>query len=61
MGGCETLIWNRIAGTLYSNSVSRPRFVVGQFDLKGLPGNPPTLAFADQIQVGILLEHKIST
>ncbi|HTQ52173.1 MAG TPA: hypothetical protein VMJ12_15805 [Candidatus Acidoferrales bacterium] len=61
MGGWEKLIWNWIGGTLYFDWVNRPRFVVGQFDLKGLPDNPSKLVFADQIQVGILLEHKIST
>jgi len=59
MGGWETLIWNRIVRTRYSAWVSRPSFVVGQFDLKGLPVNPPTLVFADKIKVEILLEHKI--
>ena len=28
--------------------------------MKGLPDNPPTLAFADKIKVEILLEHKIT-
>ena len=60
MGGWETLIWNRIVRTRYSDWVSRPLFVVGQFDLKGLPENPPTLAFADEIKAEILLEHKIN-
>jgi len=49
-----------LRGTLYSDSVSRPRFFVGQFDLKGLPDNAPTLAFADEIKPAILLEHKIA-
>ncbi|HKW30560.1 MAG TPA: hypothetical protein VJT54_14585 [Verrucomicrobiae bacterium] len=44
----------------HSDWVNRPRFVVGQFDLKGLPNNPPTLAFADEIKSAILLEHKIA-
>ena len=60
MGGWETLIWNRIVGTLYSDWVNRPRFVVGQFDLKGLPENPPTLATANEIKPAILIEHKIA-
>ena len=60
MGGWETLIWNRIVRTRYSDWVRRPLFVVGQFDLKGLPENPPTLTFADKIKVEILLEHKIT-
>ena len=58
MGGWETLIWNRIVRTRYPEWVSRPLFVVGQFDLKGLPENPPTLDFADKIKVDILLEHR---
>jgi hypothetical protein len=33
---------------------------MAQFDMKGLPANPPTLAFADKIKVDILLEHKIT-
>jgi len=60
MGGWETLIWSRIVGTRYSDWVSRPRFVVGRFDLKGLPDNPPALAFADEIKPAILLEDKIA-
>jgi hypothetical protein len=60
MGGWETLIWNRIVRTRFPEWVRRPLFVVGQFDLKGLPENPPTLAFADKIKVEILLEHKIT-
>lgn len=60
MGGWETLIWNRIVRTRYSDWVNRPLFVVGQFDLKGLPDNPPTLAFADEIKPEILVEHKIA-
>jgi hypothetical protein len=46
--------------TRYSDWVNRPLFVVGQFDLKGLPDKPPTLTFADEIKVEILLEHKIN-
>jgi len=60
MGGWETLIWNRIVRIQHSDWVNRPRFVVGQFNLKGLPNNPPTLAFADEIKSAILLEHKIA-
>jgi hypothetical protein len=60
MGGWETLIWNRIVRTRFPEWVSRPSFVVGQFDMKGLPEHPPTLAFADKIKVEILLEHKIT-
>ena len=60
MGGWETLIWNRIVRTRFPDWVSRPSFVIGLFDMKGLPDNPPTLAFADKIKVEILLEHKIN-
>lgn len=60
MGGWETLIWNRIVRTQFSNWVNRPSFVVGQFDMKGLPHRPPTLTFVDKINVEILLEHKIN-
>jgi hypothetical protein len=60
MGGWETLIWNRIVRTRYSEWVNQPCFVVGQFDLKGLPNRPPTLTFVDKIKVDILLEHKIT-
>jgi hypothetical protein len=60
MGGWETLIWNRIVRIQHSDWVNRPLFVVAKFDLKGLPDNPPTLAFADKIKVEILVEHKIS-
>jgi hypothetical protein len=60
MGGWETLIWNRIVRTRFPDWVSRPSFVIAQFDMKGLPDHPPTLAFADKIKLEILLEHKIS-
>jgi len=60
MGGWETLIWNRIVRTRYPDWVSRPSFVIGQFDLKGLPARPPTLQFVDNIKMDILLEHTIS-
>ena len=60
MGGWETLIWNRIVRTRYPEWVSRPCFIIGQFDLKGLPARPPTLEFVDKIEVEILLEHKIN-
>ena len=59
MGGWETLIWNRIVRTRYPEWVSRPSFIIGQFDLKGLPAHPPTLDFVDKIKAEILLEHKI--
>jgi len=60
MGGWETLIWNRIVRTRYPEWLNAPLFVMAQFDMKGLPANPPTLAFADKIKVDILLEHKIT-
>lgn len=34
-------------------------FVMGEFDMTGLPERPATLKFVDQIKVDILLEHKI--
>ena len=60
MGGWETLIWNRIVRVRYPQWVGQPCFVIGQFDLKGLPARPPTLDFVDNIKVNILVEHKIS-
>ncbi len=59
MGGWETLIWNRIVRTRFPKWVNRPSFVIGQFDMRGLPPRPPTLDFVDRIKVEILLEHKI--
>jgi len=59
MGGWETLIWNRIVRTRYTEWVNRPCFVIGQFDMKSLPAKPSTLTFADKIKVEILLEYKI--
>ena len=59
MGGWETLIWNRIVRTRYPEWINRPCFVVGEFDMNGLPAGPATLKFVDQIKVDILLEHKI--
>jgi hypothetical protein len=60
MGGWETLIWNRIVRTRFPKWVNRPSFVIGQFDMRGLPPRPPTLDFVDRIKVEILLEHTIS-
>jgi hypothetical protein len=60
MGGWETLIWNRIVRTRYPEWVNQSAFVIGQFDMKGLPARPPTLDFVDKIKVEILLEHKIN-
>jgi len=59
MGGWETLIWNRIVRSRYPDWFKRPCFVVGQFEMNGLPSRPATLKFVDQIKVDILLEHKI--
>ena len=59
MGGWETLIWNRIVRTKHPEWLKRPCFVVGEFDMNGLPPRPATLRFVDQIKVDILLEHKI--
>jgi hypothetical protein len=61
MGGWETLIWNRIVRIRYPEWVSRPSFIIGQFDLKGLPTRPPTLDFADKIKVEILVNYKIGS
>ena len=60
MGGWETLIWNRIVRTWFPDWVNCPSFIIGQFDMKGLPARPPTLNFVDKIKVEILLEHKIN-
>jgi hypothetical protein len=60
MGGWETLIWNRIVRTRYAEWVNTPLFVVGQFDMKGLPARPHTLDFVDKIKVELLLEHKVN-
>lgn len=59
MRGWDTLIWNRIVRTRYSNWFNRPSFVIGQFDLRGVPSRPITLDFVDKIQVDIVLEHRI--
>jgi hypothetical protein len=59
MGGWETLIWNRIVRTKHPEWLKRPCFVVGEFDMNGLPPRPATLKFVEQIKVDILLEHKI--
>lgn len=60
MGGSETLIWNRIVRSRYPQWVHQPCFVIGQFDLKGLPAQPHTLTFVDDLKVEILLEHMIT-
>ena len=52
MGGWETLIWNRIVRTRYPEWVSRPSFIIGQFDLKGLPARSADYGFCGQNQGG---------
>ena len=52
MGGWETLIWNRIVRIRYPEWVSRPSFIIGQFDLKGLPHTSAQLGFRGQNQGG---------
>ena len=59
MGGRETLIWNRIVRTRFPDWVNRCAFIVAEMDLAGIPPNPVTLDFADQIRAKILLEHPI--
>jgi hypothetical protein len=59
MGGWETLIWNRIVRKQHPDWLKHPCFVVGEFDMNGLPSRPANLNFVDQIKVDILLDHKI--
>ena len=59
MGGRETLIWNRIVRTRYSEWLKRSAFIVAEFNLKTIPTNPVTLDFVDDIKAKILLDHPI--
>ncbi len=59
MGGRETLIWNRIVRTRYSEWLKRSVFIVAEFNLKGIPSNPITLDFVDHVKAKVLLEHPI--
>ena len=59
MGSRETLIWNRIVRTRFPEWVNRPAFIVAEMNLNGIPTNPVTLEFVDQIKTKILLEHRI--
>jgi len=59
MSGWETLIWNRIVRTRHSEWVGRHAFIMAEFDLPHVNGNPLTLHFVDQIKPRILLEHPI--
>ena len=54
MGGWETLIWNHIVRTRYAEWINCPSFIVGQFDLKGLPTTALSFHFIDKIKMDIL-------
>lgn len=59
MGGWETLVWNRIVRTRYSDWLRDPVFVVAEMSIGEFPQNSATLDFVDQIEPNILLEHRI--
>lgn len=56
MGSFENLVWNRIVRTRFDRWIDRPVFAIAEMDLNGLPEDPVTLQFADQIPVNVLLE-----
>jgi hypothetical protein len=59
MGGRETLIWNHLVRTRYSEWLKRFVFIVGEFNLKRTPANPVTLDFVDHVTAKVLLEHPV--
>jgi|ERR1039458_2816778 hypothetical protein len=59
MGGWETLVWNRIVRTRFSDWLCNPIFVVAEMTIGKFPQKSATLDFVDQIKPTILLEHHI--
>ena len=59
MGGWETLVWNRIVRTRFSNWLRKPIFVVAEMTIGKFPLKSATLDFVDKIKPNILLEHPI--
>jgi hypothetical protein len=59
MGGWETLVWNRIIRTRFSEWLSKPIFVVAEMTIGKFPGKAATLDFVNKITPNILLKHPI--
>ena len=59
MGGWETLVWNRIVRTRFSDWLRNPVFVVAEMTIGKFPQKSATLDFVDQIKPTILLQHHI--
>lgn len=59
MGGWETLVWNRIIRTRFSEWLSKPMFVVAEMTIGKFPTKSATLDFVDKITPKILLKHPI--
>jgi hypothetical protein len=59
MGGWETLVWNRIVRTRFSDWLRHPIFVVAEMTIGKFPQKSASLDFVDQIKPTILLEHRI--
>ena len=59
MGGWETLVWNRIVRTRFSEWLRKPIFVVAEMTIGKFPQKSATLDFVDKIKPNILLKHLI--
>jgi hypothetical protein len=59
MGSLENLIWNRIVRTRFDRWLDRPVVAIAEMDLNGIPRDPVTLHFAENVPVKVLLEVPI--
>ncbi|MCG3148916.1 MAG: hypothetical protein PCFJNLEI_02368 [Verrucomicrobiae bacterium] len=59
MGGWETLVWNRMIRTRFSDWLRKPIFVVAEMAIGNFPQKSATLDFVDQIKPNILVKHSI--
>jgi len=59
MGGWETLVWNRIVRTRFSEWLRNPIFVMAEMTIGKFPQKSATLDFVDKITPNILLKHAI--
>jgi len=61
MDGVSTLIWCYLLRTVHPNllDLETPRFVMAEMIASPLPEVPPTLSFAKDWRIDILLDHRL--
>ncbi|MFY9553678.1 MAG: hypothetical protein WAV47_03050 [Blastocatellia bacterium] len=59
MDGPGTLIWCYLLRTRFAHLLKSPRFIMAEITTQPLPQMPPTLAFAEQWDVDLLLNHPL--